>query len=445
MTPSLQVVSSPFDRRVQPGDDLATLLTDTLAQATWPDGSTGLTDGDIVVITSKIISKAEGQIIAAASRDEAIDAEAVRVVAQRHTARGTTKIVQTHHGLIMAAAGVDASNVEAGHVVLLPKDPDLSARVIAAHLRQHTGFHLGVVITDTMGRPWRMGVTDVAIGSAGVGVLDDHTGRVDSFGRTLEMTVIAVADEIAAAADLVKGKTSDRPVAIVRGLAHYVSTDLDAGCSQLIRPIDEDLFPLGTREAMLIAPAMRRTVRQFSDAPVPIEIVNEAICSASTAPAPHGTKPWRFLVLEHGDRRTALLDAMREQWREDLQSDSALDEAAVNRRLARGDLLRTSPLVVIPFIDLQGAHSYADEPRTSAERDMFIVAGGAAIQNFMISVAANGGGTAWIGSTLFCADTVRASLGYDDTLIPLGAIAVGMPLHPSQPRDPSDASEFTLK
>lgn len=440
---NLQVIAVSLPERIVQGDDLVELTSTRVRELTWPDGTSGMRDGDVVVITSKIVSKSEGRVVTASSREEAIASEAVRVVASRSTPRGLTQIVQTHHGLVMAAAGVDASNIDEGHVVLLPEDPDASARDLAARLRASTGARVAVIVTDTMGRPWRMGVTDVAIGSAGIQVLDDHTGRRDAYGRTLEMTVVAVADELAAAADIVKGKSTGCPVAVIRGADAYVTDDLSTGCQRVVRPLDEDLFSLGTKEAMLAAPARRRTVRTFTNEPVPAHVIDDAIASAITAPAPHGTSPWRFLVLPQGDRRTALLDAMREQWLIDLQADG-LDETAAVKRAARGDILREAPIVIVPFIDMTQAHRYPDERRTRGELDMFLVAGGAAVQNLMISIAANGAGSAWIGSTMFCSQTVRDTLGHPDSMVPLGAVAVGMPAEQASARKPRDPAAFRL-
>ena len=221
---------------ITPGADLAGMISDAA-----PD----LRDGDIVVITSKIVSKAEGRVIHA-DRERAIDAEAVRVVARR----GQTRIVETRHGLVLAAAGVDSSNTAPGTVVLLPEDPDGSARRLRKALGERRGVNLGVVITDTMGRPWRMGQTDTAIGAAGVAPLRDHRGQPDTFGNTMEVTVAAVGDEIAAAADLVKAKTTQMPVAIVRGLAELVTDDDGPGAAALIRPAAEDLFRLGAADVL---------------------------------------------------------------------------------------------------------------------------------------------------------------------------------------------------
>jgi coenzyme F420-0:L-glutamate ligase / coenzyme F420-1:gamma-L-glutamate ligase len=223
------------------GDDLAEIIGTAL------DGQ--LEDGDIVAVTSKIVSKAEGRELAADNREEAITSQTVRTVATRVHKTGVTRIVENPLGLVLAAAGVDSSNTPEGTVLLLPEDPDASAKALCAALRERFGLALGVIITDTLGRPWRQGQTDVAIGAAGIHVLDDLRGTLDSGGRELEVTVAATADEIASAVDLVKGKVSGIPVAIVRGLSRIV-TDLDApGATAIIRPANEDMFRLGTAEA----------------------------------------------------------------------------------------------------------------------------------------------------------------------------------------------------
>ena len=226
------------------GTDLATaIVTATAADSLGP-----LRDGDIVVVTSKIISKAEGRIQPASQRAELITSESRRTVARR----GDTRIVRTHGGLTMAAAGVDASNVSAESILLLPHDPDASAAGLREQLVAATGLRLGVIISDTAGRPWRMGQTDYAIGVSGVQVVQNYVGARDTYGNELQVTAMAVADELAAAADLVKGKLRGRPVAVVRGLGGLVS-GTDSSARELLRDPGKDMFSFGSQEAVLAA------------------------------------------------------------------------------------------------------------------------------------------------------------------------------------------------
>jgi coenzyme F420-0:L-glutamate ligase/coenzyme F420-1:gamma-L-glutamate ligase len=236
----LRVLAPDGIGEVRRGDDLASLLAERVE----------LADGDVVLVTSKAVSKAEGRVVAG-TRDDALPGETARVVARR----GPTTIVRTHHGLTLAAAGIDASNVEPGSVVLLPVDPDGSARAIRARLLELTGRTVGVVVTDTAGRAWREGQTDLAVGAAGLRVLDDHTGRRDAYGNELVVTAPAVADELAGAAELAQGKLGGRPFAVVRGRADLVlpAGDDGPGAAALVRPEGADLFGYGAREAVLRA------------------------------------------------------------------------------------------------------------------------------------------------------------------------------------------------
>jgi coenzyme F420-0:L-glutamate ligase/coenzyme F420-1:gamma-L-glutamate ligase len=216
------------------GDDIAALVIGAGAD---------LRDGDVLVVTSKVVSKAEGRVVPG-TREQHLAAESVRVVASR----SYTSIVETRHGLVMAAAGIDASNVPGGCVALLPLDPDASAARIRGRLRDELGVDVAVIVSDTMGRPWRDGVTDAAIGASGLDVLWDLRGRHDAQGNLLEATVVAVADELAAAADLVKGKLAATPIAVVRGFPLQRNVFGDSA-RRLIRRSADDMFRLGTREA----------------------------------------------------------------------------------------------------------------------------------------------------------------------------------------------------
>jgi coenzyme F420-0:L-glutamate ligase/coenzyme F420-1:gamma-L-glutamate ligase len=225
---------------VAPGADLARVVVDALAPAR-PDGPQ-LLDGDVVVVTQKIVSKAEGRLVPLdhadpAAKEALVRSESVRVVRRR----GDLVITETRHGFVCANAGVDLSNVADGTAALLPEDADRSARRIRAGLRAALGVDVGVVVSDTFGRPWRRGVTDVAIGCAGVAAVVDLKGTVDAGGRPLVATEICVADEIAGAAELVMGKDRGIPVAIVRGVpAAWLRTA--SVRAEVVRPPSEDLF-----------------------------------------------------------------------------------------------------------------------------------------------------------------------------------------------------------
>ncbi len=410
---------------VTAGADLAGLIAGAV-----PD----LRAGDILVVTSKIVSKAEGRVVTA-SREQAIEAETVRVVARR----GATTIAQTRHGLVLAAAGVDESNTSPGTVVLLPEDPDESARRLRKALHGRTGLTIGVIVTDTMGRPWRAGQTDNAIGAAGVVPVRDYRGETDTFGNILEVTVAAVADEIAAAADLVKGKSRHVPAAVVRGLPGLVTDQDGPGARALIRAAEEDMFRLGSADV----PLARRTVRAFTPEPVDAGVIRRAVATALTAPAPHHSEPWRFVILESAAARTALLDAMREAWIADLRRDG-FSEEQIGRRIRRGEPLRAAPLIIVPCLVTNAAHDYPDERRSAAEQAMFTVSMGAAVQNLLIALAVDGLGSAWISSTLFCADVATRAMDLPAGWRPMGAIAVGRAAEQARPRPPRDPGDFVL-
>lgn len=437
--PGVHVLGLRATRRIAVGDDLADALLDAVAAA----GLT-LVDGDVLCVASKVVSLAERALVTPPPGDPRA---ARRQVARERSARIVADapwvlVTQTPHGFVCANGGVDASNVGEDVLLLLPEDPDASAARLRHELMSRTGSEVGVVITDTFGRPWRQGQTEVALGVAGAPALRDERGSTDLHGHVLEVTEAAVADEMAAAADLVRDKSSATPFVLLRGAlpSGTAGTGRD-----LIRPAEEDLFRAGGPTAAAEAVAGRRTVRSFAQQEVDPEALRAAVAAAATAPAPHHTRPWRFLRLRAATRQR-LLDAMADRWRADLGADDVPAER-IERRIARSDaVLREAPELLVPFVVLDGAHHYPDERRRVAERDLFVLSGGAALQNLQVVLAGHGLGAAWISSTAFCPGTVREVLDLDDAWVPLGMVAVGRPAGPPPaPRPPIDTGEFLLE
>ncbi|HEX6231047.1 MAG TPA: coenzyme F420-0:L-glutamate ligase [Actinomycetota bacterium] len=423
---TIQVLPLAGLPEIRPGDDLAELLAGAVAQLE-PRA------GDVVAVTQKVVSKAEGRVVRAEGGDRAawVERETRRVVARR----GDLVIAETAHGLVCANAGVDASNVEDGFLTLLPEDPDASAERLRAALTRRLEVQIAVVVTDTFGRPWRRGLVDVAIGCAGLPPLVDLRGTADRHGRELEATVLALADQVAAASGLVMAKAAGVPAALVRGVAAEAPP---APASDLVRPADEDLF----RESPLLSISARRTIRSFGAGDVPGEVLEEAVRAACTAPAPHHTRPWTFVALRSDAAKRRLLGAMAEAWRDDLRGDG-LPEEAIARRLSKSDaVLGTAPVLIVPFVRFAGAHRYPDAGRAHAEQEMFLLSAGAAIQNLLLAFHAQGYGSCWISSTLFCQEETREALGVGGEWFALGTVAAGpMPSGVAPPRPPLDLSE----
>jgi coenzyme F420-0:L-glutamate ligase / coenzyme F420-1:gamma-L-glutamate ligase len=236
VAPALSILPIGGIGEIRPGDELADLILDAATAQQTP-----LTDGDCLVVTQKVVSKAEGRLVPLDpldldARRRLVESESVRIVRRR----GDLTISETAHGFVCANAGVDLSNVEAGWAALLPVDADRSAKHVRDALRARAGVEVGVIVSDTFGRPWRQGLTDVAIGVSGIAALIDLRDTPDATGRVLQVTEVAIADEIASAAELVMGKAAGIPVAIVRGLD--ASWFDEGSVRQLIRPPREDLF-----------------------------------------------------------------------------------------------------------------------------------------------------------------------------------------------------------
>lgn len=465
----LQIIGITGLKEINAGDNLIEICAAALRNCRWPDGSYGMRSGDVIVISSKIVAKSQGRLRPAHQFEQALAAQTAAVVAQRPVTPSAQsgsglRIVRTHDGVVLANAGIDLSNIGHGQLVLLPAQPDAAAQALRAGLQRSLACeNLGVLITDTAGRAWREGVHQITLGAAGVRVLADLRGSLDHLQRPLQATVVAVADEIANAAELVCPKNAATPVAVVRGLSEHpyriIADASEADRSQpgttpspltaaaLVRSPERDLFSLGTAEAMAVgqqsAVAQRRTVRRFDNKrTVPGQLIESAMAAAITAPSPHHSRPWRFIWTKEATRRR-VLTAMAHKWQSDLAEIDGFSPDQISRRIARGDILWQAPEVIFAGFDYAaGPHTYPDARRNCCERDMFIAAGGAAVQSFLIQAAALGLGTAWISGSFFCAETVRIELGLPTSWQPLGVIAAGFPANPSDPRPQLDLAPY---
>jgi len=370
---------------VRPGDDLSGLIMAGLRA-----GKLTLQDGDVVAVTQKVVSKAEGRIVSEGpdGKEAWVRRESRRVLASR----GDVVIAETRHGFVCANAGVDASNVAAGLLTLLPEDPDGSAERIRTSLSGSTGADIGVVITDTFGRPWRTGVVNVAIGCAGLPALVDLRGTKDGLGRLLEVTVVALADEVAAASGLAMGKSDGIPAAVVRG----VRAEAEASpASALVRPPAEDLF----RTSPLQAIQDRVDATVFSERDVSRHVVGEATAAALNAPSPTGRESVVFVDVDSAPARRPILRAA------DAEARASLADA---------------PVVVVPVIRLRPG-------LPGLERDGRVAAGGAAVQNLLLALSAQGLASSWLLPDRFEPSRLAAALGLPDA-VALGAVIAGWPL-----------------
>jgi coenzyme F420-0:L-glutamate ligase / coenzyme F420-1:gamma-L-glutamate ligase len=380
---TIEVVPLEGLPEVEPGDDLAALLGTSLA-------SHPAVDGDVVAITQKVVSKAEGRIVPGVDRASWVARESVDVVARR----GDLVITRTRHGFVCANAGVDASNVREGFLTLLPEDPDGSAERLQKELSARLGLaRLGVVITDTFGRPWREGVVDVAIGCAGLPAVLDLRGTTDDRGTVLETTVVALADAVAAASGLVMTKTARVPAALVRGLDAVIRKAPPGPARELVRAPADDLF----RESGLMAVSNAVASGAFGPGTVPQEVVEEAIRAVTGVPS---AGMWSFV---------------------------AVDSVAARRRLLTvtddpDGVLRTAPVLIVPC---------RRAPAGTSE-EAILLAAGAAIRTFVVALHAQGVAWSWQPDRPFDGDGARAALALGTDWRPLGIVGVGPEFEPPE-------------
>jgi coenzyme F420-0:L-glutamate ligase/coenzyme F420-1:gamma-L-glutamate ligase len=374
---------------VRPGDDLARLLLEAVRAA-----GLELADGDVLAVTSKVVAKAEGRLVALpadpAGREralrEAVAAETVRVVARR----GRLVIAETRQGLVGANALVDASNAGGDALVLLPRDPDASAAGLRAAIEALDGHDVAVVVTDTLGRPWRLGQTDVAVGLAGMGALEDWRGRPDGDGRLLEVTEVAVADEVAAAADLVKGKASRVPAALLRGVPRPKG---DGSARDLVRPPADDLFrTAGTVEDLLAFLEGAAPPARFLADPVDPATLDRAVAAAAAVPLPGGRR-LRVVPVPAAARARCL--------------------AALSPTGPPDTALASAPALVAPCV-----------AATAAEVEL---AAGGALRTLLLALRALGVAAAFVAADGAAGAALATALGLPPGSRPLGLLAAGRP------------------
>ena len=384
---------------VRPGDDLARLLLEAVGRA-----GLALADGDVLAVTSKVVAKAEGRLVPLpddpAGRErtlqETVAAETARVVARR----GRLVIAETRHGLVGANALVDASNAGGDRLVLLPADPDASAARLRADLVALDGHDVAVVVTDTLGRPWRLGQTDVAVGLAGMGALDDWRGRTDGDGRPLQVTEVAVADEVAAAADLVKGKASRVPAALLRGAPH---PEGDGRARDLVRPPADDLFrTAGTAEDLLAFLEGAPAPDGFRPDPVDPDALDRAVAAAGAVPLPGGQ---RFRAVP---------------------VPAAARTAGLAARSPTPPVLATAPVLLACC--LAPAAGGAGRPAAGEDAAGAELAAGGAVRTLVLGLHALGVGAVFEPArSADRAAALAAALGLDPGWRPLGLLAAGHP------------------
>jgi coenzyme F420-0:L-glutamate ligase / coenzyme F420-1:gamma-L-glutamate ligase len=395
---ALMVVPLAGLPEIRPGDDLARLLLEAVRAA-----GLELADGDVLAVTSKIVAKAEGRLLPLpadpAGRErtlrEAVAAETVRVVARR----GRLVIAETRQGLVGANALVDASNAGGDALVLLPRDPDASAASLRAAIEALDGHDVAVVVTDTLGRPWRLGQTDVAVGLAGMGALEDWRGRPDGDGRLLEVTEVAVADEVAAAADLVKGKASRVPAALLRGVPRPKG---EGRARDLVRPPADDLFrTAGTVEDLLAFLEGGGAPIGFLPDPVDPATLDRAAAAAATVPVPGG----------HRLRADPVPAAARARCLASLSPTEPPDPLAAS-----------APVLLAAWL----APAHPRDPHGGRAEATALAAGGA-VRTLLLALHAQGVAAAFLAAGPEAGVELAAALDLPAGARPLGLLAAGRP------------------
>jgi coenzyme F420-0:L-glutamate ligase/coenzyme F420-1:gamma-L-glutamate ligase len=434
---------------VSEGDDLACVVRHALDAS-----DLALQDGDVLVFAQKIVSKAEGREVLldsvqpsdeanALARTTGKDARLMELVLaeSQEILRARMGVVIAVHrlGFVMANAGIDQSNVNPdcsdARALLLPVDPDRSCGQLREALRAATGAAVGVIINDSHGRAWRQGTVGVALGAAGLPALLDLRGREDLFGRSLQITEVGWADELAAMASAVMGQAGEgTPIVLIRG---FGVPGRDGNAGELVRPRQMDLFrmpePPSPQAVLRDLMRTRRSIRRYDGRPVGAERLHELIAHAGLAPSAHNRQPWRFVPVTTLTAKTRLAFAMGERLRADRLrdgDDAQAIEADVARSRAR---LTEAPALVLACLTMEDMDVYADARRQAAEHQMAVQSTAMAVQNFLLAAHAAGLGVCWMCAPLFCPKTVLDALSLPAHWETQAILTVGWPAQAGKP------------
>jgi coenzyme F420-0:L-glutamate ligase / coenzyme F420-1:gamma-L-glutamate ligase len=430
---------------VKPGHDLTGIILTALATS-----NETLRDGDILVIAQKIVSKAQDRFVRLDAVEPSAQAERLAHAVNKDARlvelilRESTEVVRHRRdvlivahklGLVMANAGIDQSNVEQGvhedTALLLPENPDATCAELRQALHIRTGAEVAVIINDSHGRAFRNGTVGVAIGASGLAALADLRGAPDLYGRRLRSTEVALADEIASAASLLMGQASEgRPIVLARGIAVAQG---DGAAADLVRPKKIDLFRAAPGPSVTEVLGRRRSIRRYTEAPVPDDVIKRGLEAAINAPSAHNRQPWRFAVLKDAAAKGRLARAMGDRLRADRSRDgdaSELIEQDVARSITR---ITGAPVVIVVSLAMDDMDVYPDARRAAAEHQMAVQSTAMAMQNLLLAAHEEGLGTSIMCAPLFCPDVIHAALALPARWEPQALITMGFPANAGKP------------
>jgi coenzyme F420-0:L-glutamate ligase/coenzyme F420-1:gamma-L-glutamate ligase len=439
---TMQLIALSDIPLVGPGDDLADIVVAGLGVSREK-----LCDGDILVIAQKVVSKSEGRTVKLDSVESSPRAQEIAHAVNKDPRlvelilRESTEIIRYRRdvlivahklGFIMANAGIDLSNVEHGAgddtALLLPENPDQTCALLRKKLITLTGAEIGVIINDSHGRAFRNGTVGVAIGVSGLPALTDRRGELDLYGRQLQSTEVALADEVASAASLLMGQADEgRPIVIARGVPMHRR---DGSAAELIRPKHMDLFRARSGEALLRS---RRSIRRYLQQAVPAATLDAILETAVSAPSAHNRQPWRFAVIEDTQIKSRLAGAMGGRLRADRARDGDASDS-IEKDVARSYARITSaPALVLVCLTMEDMDRYPDAHRSAAEHQMAVQGTAMATQNLLLAAHAAGLGASLMCAPLFCSDTVRSVLDLPSAWEPQALVTLGFPGHSGKP------------